>query len=79
MLRAYEKFSAAELRTIRNWRIGVLACYLAVFFALLAFVAIDREIGAWTAQAVQADMTAPKAAPANDATLLTSSINAPYP
>jgi len=80
MRRSYDKFSEAERRTIRDWQIGVLAGYTAVFFGFLVLVAVHQEVGAWAAHAAQADMTSLKAAPASDPTRITSfKINTPYP
>ena len=56
MLRTYDKLSAAERRTSRNWWVGVTGLYLTLISAFVALIIINHAVGTWMTEAYQAEL-----------------------
>jgi len=56
----YEKYSPADRAVIRQWQIGVIACYSGVVLILLTLVFASPTVSGWIASAAQAEMSMPQ-------------------
>jgi hypothetical protein len=66
MLRTYDKLSATERRTIKNWHMGVTGIYLTLIAAFIGLMAINQAVGEWMTEAYQLEIAGSGIAPAVD-------------